>query len=255
MAESARDARVVVVTGGGRGLGLGIARRFALAGARVVLAELDAAAGTQASEALRREYLAAEYAPLDVRDPEQSRALVERLVAAHGRLDVWVNNAGVFRAGPAETLAREDWEACQAMLSGAFFCAQAAARQMLAQGGGVIVNVASVMAYAPVEGRVAYSTAKAGLVALTEALGIEWAGRGVRVVGVAPGVVPTEPVQAAMAQGLASRAAYERRTPLGRLGTVEEVAEAVFFLAGPEAAYVTAETLRVDGGWLAYQLF
>src|SRR5262249_13905296 len=161
----------------------------------------------------------------------------------------WVNNAGAFRVGPAETLARDDWEACQSMLSAAFYCAQAAGRQMLAQGRGVIVNVASVMAYAPVEGRIAYSTAKAGIVALTEGLGAGGAGGGGGVVGVARGGVPPEPVRAAIKSGLVSRATYERRTPLRRLGTVEEIAEAVFFLASPEASYVTAETLRVDGGW------
>jgi NAD(P)-dependent dehydrogenase (short-subunit alcohol dehydrogenase family) len=141
------------------------------------------------------------------------------------------------------------------MLSGAFYCAQAAGRQMLAQGSGVIVNIASVQGYQYIEGRVANSVSKAGLIMLTEALGIEWAGRGVRVVGVARAGVLTGQVRQEIAEGTASLEAYERRTPLHRLGTVEEIAEAVLFLASDEASYITAETLRVDGGWVAYQFF
>ena len=141
------------------------------------------------------------------------------------------------------------------MLSGAFYCAQAVGRRMLARRSGVIVNVASVNAYQPIEGRAAYSVAKAGLVSLTEALGIEWASRGVRVVGVAPGVVMTDLVAAGIVAGTASLDTYQRRTPMHRLGEIDEVAEAVAFLASPAASYIVGETLRVDGGWTAYQLF
>lgn len=248
--------KVVVITGAGRGLGFGMARRFGQAGAQVVIAEIDAEAGARAAESLRGEGLSAAFEWLDVRDPAQSVVLVDKLVKERGRIDGWVNNAGVARKGPAETLPLEAWdESIAVMLSGVFYCSQAVGRQMLAQGSGVIVNVASVNAYAPIEGRVAYSTAKAGLVSLTEALGVEWARRGVRVVGVAPAVVMTEMVQKGIAERMASVGAYERRTPMHRLGTVEEIAEAVLYLASDEASYITAETMRVDGGWVAYQLF
>jgi NAD(P)-dependent dehydrogenase (short-subunit alcohol dehydrogenase family) len=151
---------------------------------------------------------------------------------------------------------REYWDdSIAVMLSGTFYCCQAAGRQMLGQGSGVIINVASVTGMVHEKERVAYSAAKAGVVALTEALGVEWAGRGVRVVGVAPSVVLTDMVKDAIDRGAGTRETFERRTPLGRLGTVEEIAEAVFYLASDEASYIVAETIRVDGGWAAYQLF
>jgi NAD(P)-dependent dehydrogenase (short-subunit alcohol dehydrogenase family) len=248
--------KIIVITGAGRGLGLGLARRFGQTGAHVVLAELDEAAGRLAAAALQAEGLAAIFAPLDVRDSAQSLALVVDLVVQYGRLDVWVNNAGISTIAPAETLTRQQWDDLIAVnLSGVFACAQAAGRQMLAQGQGVIINIASVTGLVHIEGRAAYSVAKAGVIALTEALGIEWASRGVRVVGIAPGVVLTDMAQAVFDQGIATRATYERRTPLRRLGTVDEIAEAALYLASEEASYITAETVRVDGGWTAYQLF
>jgi NAD(P)-dependent dehydrogenase (short-subunit alcohol dehydrogenase family) len=248
--------KTVVITGAGRGLGLGMARRFGQAGAHVVIAEIDGETGAHAADALCRDGLSAQFEPLDVRDPAQSVALVDKLATARGQIDVWVNNAGVAHKGPAETLALDEWDQSIAvMLSGAFYCAQAVGRQMLKQGRGVIVNVSSVNGYQAIEGRVAYSTAKAGLNMLTQALGIEWAKRGVRVVGIAPGVVMTDLVKKGIAEGTASIEAYERRTPMHRLGTVEEIADAVLYFASDEASYIVGETMKVDGGWVSYQLF
>ena len=227
------EGRVVVITGSGRGLGFGMARRFGQDGAHVVIAELDPDTGTHAAAALSGEGLSAVFEPLDVRKPEQSLALVERLVKAHGRIDVWVNNAGIAHKAPAESLSLEAWdESIAVMLSGVFYCSQAVGLQMLKQESGVIVNVASVGGMKHIEGRVAYSVPKAGVIILTQALGIEWAKRGVRVVGIAPGVVMTEMVQKGIDEGTARLDAYIRRTPLRRLGSIQEIAEAVFFLAG-----------------------
>jgi NAD(P)-dependent dehydrogenase (short-subunit alcohol dehydrogenase family) len=253
MAEPDFKGMTVVITGEGRGAGLGMARRFGQAGAHAVMAGRDAKIGANATDVLRADGLSASFEALDVRDPAESLRLVQKVTAEFGKIDIWVNNATVSHMSSAETFPREWWEATIAVnLSGAFYCSQAAGRHMLSRGQGVIVNVAAVDGYRPMEGRVAYSVAEAGVIMLTQALGIEWAGRGVRIVGIAPGAIadatipdevegPTQP--------------YERRTPLGRLGTVEEMAEAVLFLAGNEASYLTAETLRVDGGWVAYQLF
>lgn len=126
---------------------------------------------------------------------------------------------------------------------------------MLAQGRGVIVNLASVNAFKAIEERAAYCTAKAGIVMLTQALGVEWAERGVRVVAIAPGPVETDMVKELFVQGKASADLYKRRTPLHRLGTLQDVVDATLFLASDHASFITAETLRVDGGWVAYQMF
>ncbi len=248
--------QVVVITGAGRGLGLGMARRFGREGAHVVLAEREVALGAAAAEALRAEGLNASFEVLDVRDAAMSIALAEAVTRAHGRIDAWINNAGVSHLGPAESLSQLDWDdSIATMLSGTFYCCQAAGRHMLARGAGVIVNIASVTGLMHETGRAAYSTAKAGVIALTEALGIEWAKRGVRVVGLAPGVIMTEMVQQTIADGQGTQAAWERRTPMRRLGSIDEVAEAAVFLSSAEASYIVGETLRVDGGWAAYQLF
>ncbi|MGQ9905092.1 MAG: SDR family NAD(P)-dependent oxidoreductase, partial [Anaerolineae bacterium] len=220
------------------------------------IAEANETTGRTAAESLRAEGGSAQFEPLDVRDPQQSAALVDKLAGQRGHIDVWVNNAGISRLAPAETMPLSDWDdSIAVMLSGTFYCSQAVGRHMLARGKGVIVNIASVTGMVHHHDRAAYSVAKAGVIALTEALGVEWAGRGVRVVGVAPAVVLTEMVRATVEAGQGALDVFERRTPMRRLGTPEEIAEAVFFLAGDEASYITAETMRVDGGWVAYQLF
>lgn len=250
------NQEIVVITGAGRGLGLGMARRFAQTGAHVILAERDPALGIGAAEALRAVGLSASFELLDVTDAEQSRTLVAKVAREQGRVSTWVNNAGISRLGAAETLAQRDWDdSISTMLSGTFYCCQAIGQHMLAQGQGVIINIASVTGLLHEQGRVAYSTAKAGVIALTEALGIEWAKRGVRVVGIAPGVILTDMVRQTVEEGQGDLAAWERRTPMRRLGTVEEIAEAALFLSSAEASYIVGETLRVDGGWTAYQLF
>lgn len=250
------NQEIVVISGAGRGLGLGMARRFAQTGAHVILAERDPALGIGAAEALRAVGLSASFELLDVTDAEQSRTLVAKVAREQGRVSTWVNNAGISRLGAAETLAQRDWDdSISTMLSGTFYCCQAIGQHMLAQGQGVIINIASVTGLLHEQGRVAYSTAKAGVIALTEALGIEWAKRGVRVVGIAPGVILTDMVRQTVEEGQGDLAAWERRTPMRRLGTVEEIAEAALFLSSAKASYIVGETLRVDGGWTAYQLF
>jgi NAD(P)-dependent dehydrogenase (short-subunit alcohol dehydrogenase family) len=227
---------VAIVTGAAGGLGAAIAEALAAEGAIVARTDVSGAD-----------------VELDVRD----RGSVERAVAAvaaeHGPPTILVNNAGVNRIGPSETLEEELWaEVVDVNLGGAFRCSQVVGARMLAAGGGAIVNVASISALVGMPGRAAYCATKAGLLGLTRALAVEWAARGVRVNAVAPGYVQTPMVENALAQGLLSEEALLERIPVGRLASPEEVAQAVVFLASPTSGYVAGQVLLVDGGWLAY---
>jgi NAD(P)-dependent dehydrogenase (short-subunit alcohol dehydrogenase family) len=242
MAESSFNDKIVVIAGNGQELGLVLARSFVVAGSRAVI--VAAPAGERNAEmfsALQNEALPVVYEELDICDPLQSAALVVRLVERYGRVDILVNSSTITAMSPAETFPANVWEeSISRILSAAFYCAQAAGRQMLSQGRGVIVNLTSVLGVKAVEGYVASTVVHAGLQGMTNALGVEWAGRGVRVIAVA---LPLE-------MGDASR-----RTPLRHAVTPGQIANTLLYLTSDDAAYVTAETIRVDGGWSAYQLF
>ncbi len=245
------ENQVVVVTGAGRGIGYALAERFASEGAKVVIAEINAEIGREAAATLN-----VTFEQLDVRDAKAVKSVVERVVAGHGKIDVWINNAGVAHKGLAVDLEPEDWDAdIGVMLSGAFYCAHYVGKVMLEQGHGAMVNVASVNGFLAQKARAPYCAAKAGLIMLTKVLAAEWAEQGVRVNGVAPGVVMTDLVQQGIDQGLVTEEAYVSRIPMGRLGELNEVVEAVTFLASSEASFMTGEVMKVDGGWTAYHLF
>jgi 3-oxoacyl-[acyl-carrier protein] reductase len=179
-------------------------------------------------------------------------ALVARVLDRFGRLDALVNNAGAGQLAPSESLDRDVWrQVIDLDLSAAFFCAQAAARPMLAAGRGVIVNVSSLMGPVGLAQRAAYSAAKHGLEGLTKTLAAEWARRGVRVMSVAPGYVATELLAGTMEAGGFTFEQVAGRTPLGRLAEPEEVARVVAFVASDDASYLTGSSILVDGGWLA----
>lgn len=243
--------QVVVVTGAGRGIGYALAERFQQEGAKVVIAEINAETGKAAADKLK-----ATFEQLDVRDAQAVARVVDSIVARHGRIDVWVNNAGIAHKALAVDLEPEDWDAdIGVMLSGAFYCAHHVGRVMLKQGKGAMVNVASVNGLFAQKARAAYCSAKAGLIMLTKVLASEWGAHGIRVNAVAPGVVMTDLVQQGIDQGLVTEQSYLSRIPMGRLGELNEVVEAVTFLASSEASFVTGEIMRVDGGWTAYHLF
>jgi NAD(P)-dependent dehydrogenase (short-subunit alcohol dehydrogenase family) len=246
-------APVAIVTGSTSGIGLGVAARLADDGYRVVVngrqqPKVDAAVQQLAGPARTLAGVAA-----DVTDEVQVARLVDQTTARFGRLDLLVNNAGQPNVAPAEDMTAAAWRATIDIdLTAPFLCAQAAARVMLSQGSGVIINISSIFGRTGNAGRAAYVAAKHGLDGLTKALASEWSPRGIRVCGVNPAYVQTPLVDAAMAAGGFGAAELSRRTPLGRLGTSDEVAALVAFLASPAAAYITGESVAVDGGWLAY---
>jgi NAD(P)-dependent dehydrogenase (short-subunit alcohol dehydrogenase family) len=232
----------LVVTGGGHGIGEAIGRRGAAAGWSVAVWDVDLEAARQVADSLGTE---AQASRVDVTDESAVQDALARLPAAPSAV---VNNAGTVRFGPLLELDRADWERAIAVnLTGAFVVARAAARAMKDAGTGCIVNIASIngVAAAPYAG--GYSASKAGLIMLTQQMALEWAPFGLRVNAVAPGLIDagmSEPIYA----DPQVRELRTARVPLNRLGTAEDIAEAVLYVIGEGASYVTGQTLVVDGG-------
>jgi NAD(P)-dependent dehydrogenase (short-subunit alcohol dehydrogenase family) len=252
MSTPSLDGRVALITGGGRGLGLSFARHLGALGAACVIAEKDEAAGQAAEAALRSEGVTARFVPVDVTQCETVDRAAARCLEEFGRLDIWINNAGVALHRASEEVTAESWDLSIAiMLSGTFYGCRAAGRIMLENGGGTIINIASINGMVAQSGRAAYSAAKAGVIRLTEVLAGEWGPRKVRVNAIAPGVILTELSERAIKSGAATVEIYEQRTPAKRLGRLDELRNAVVFLASDASSYVTGQTLRVDGGWVS----
>jgi len=245
--------RVAIVTGSSSGIGEAIAHELAGAGAAVVINSRSRERAEPVAQAIDAGGGRAIAVAADVTDSAQVAALVAETVQRLGGLDILVNNAGAGFIAPSERLAEEDWRrVLEVDLTAPFLCAQAAGRYMLERGRGVIVNIASALGHTAMPGRAAYTAAKHGLIGLTNVLGTEWAARGVRCVAVSPGYVATELLRANMRRGGFDESTLERRTPLGRLATPEEVARVVAFVASDAASYMTASHVQVDGGWVAY---
>ena len=259
MDEHSLEGKTAVVSGVAAEDGLAMARRFGRAGARVVIAHENADAAASMASTLSGEGLDVTHKTVNMRDADQIRGLVDEVARQHGSIEIWVNESFAECLGAAETLSARAWNDCiEANLSSAFWCAQAVGRHMLGNGGGVIISIATNDGYMATEGRSALCVANAGLIMLTQALGVEWAKRGVRVVGIsrtAPGMVEASDPSEDSSSGPTPADQLYRRIPLRRRCTPEDLAEAAFFLASEQASYITAETIRVDGGWTAYQFF
>ncbi len=239
--------RAALVTGGSRGIGRAIVLRLARQGADVAFSyrgNAEAAASAVAEvEALGCRALAIQ---ADAKSAEGAEAMVKAVLEAFGKIDILVNNAGITRDNLIMRMGSDEWsDVIDTNLSGAFYALKAVTRPMLKARGGRIINITSVSGQAGQTGQANYSAAKAGLIGLTKAAARELASRGITVNAVAPGFVLTE-----LTQDLpdALKAQITERTPLGRFGTTDEIANAVAFLASDEAAYITGQVLAVDGG-------
>jgi len=249
------SGRVAVITGGGGGLGAGIARRFAQAGAAVVVHYRTS--GPEA-EALVRAIKAGGGKAVAVSGDLTQGADVERLMVetleAFGRLDVLINNAGLYPQSDLLEMSEADWDSVLAAnLRSVFLCTQAAARRMIAQGdGGAIVNIASIEGANPAPGHSHYGAAKAAVIAHARAAAQELAPHGIRVNTVSPGLLWRDGIERAWPDGVRR---WHGRAPLQRMGMPEDVADACLFLASPGARWITGANLLVDGGVSAKQLF
>ena len=252
--------QVVVITGAAAGIGYGCARRFAAEGAKVVLSDIDAAKGEAALESLKGEGAEAVFVACDVGDKAQVEALIAAVVAAFGRIDCLVANAGIVKGADFLDFTEEDFDAVlRVNLKGVFLCGQAAARQMVKQGPrtgegadgscGSIVNMSSINAVVAIPTITSYCVAKGGVNQLTKVMSLALADKGIRVNGVGPGSINTEMVRAVNADPDA-RKRLMSRTPMGRLGEPEEMGNVAVFLASSDASYVTGHTLYADGGRL-----
>jgi NAD(P)-dependent dehydrogenase (short-subunit alcohol dehydrogenase family) len=244
---NAFEGRVALVTGAGSGIGEACAVMLAQRGARVLVADLDTAAGERVSAAIGG---AAAPFTVDVSDPDQCTAMVAAAVDTFGRLDVAVNNAGIAGASaPTGEYPLDGWRRVMAVhLDGAFYCCRAEIGAMKEAGGGSIVNMASILGSVGFQNAPAYVAAKHGIVGLTRAAALDHAADGIRINAVGPGFIQTPLLDDAPAEVIAGVAALH---PLGRLGAPREVAELVCFLASDAASNMTGGYYVADGGFTA----
>lgn len=246
------QGRVALVTGGGRGLGLAVARALAQHGARVAIAGRDQATLAAAADELERLQPGCRAHVVDVAQEESVAVLDAWLDGEFGRLDVLVNNAGInpfYRA--AESTPMSEWQqVIDVNLTGVFLCCRVFGARMLARREGSIINVSSVAGHVGLAKTAAYCAAKGGVELLTKSLALEWAGQGVRVNTIAPGYFETD-LTAGMRDHPVLADRLLRKTPLGRFGVPAELGGAAVFLASAASSYVTGQSVLVDGGWTA----
>jgi NAD(P)-dependent dehydrogenase (short-subunit alcohol dehydrogenase family) len=236
--------RVCIVTGAAQGIGEACARRFAREGTKLVIVDIDDRRG----QALAKE-LGALYVHCDVGDKADVDAVVARTMHAHGRIDVLVNNAGIFKAADFLDVTEEDFDAVlRVNLKGSFLMGQAVAREMANAGRGAIVNMSSVNSVLTIPTISSYNVSKGGINQLTRVMALALADKGIRVNAVAPGTIATELAAKAVLTSEEAKARIMSRTPMKRLGEPAEIADTVAFLASDAASYITGEIVVVDGG-------
>lgn len=245
------EGRVAIVTGGSKGIGRAIVRRLCQEGAVCVIANRNQSEGQEYACDLTGEGYQVVAIPTDVSKVEDIRKLVAEVLARFGKIDILVNSAGVNVRKPAIEYTEAEWNLMvDVNLKGTFFACIEVGKHMIAQRDGTIVNMASLQSEEVLSRRSIYAATKGGVRQLTKALAVEWAKYGVRVNAISPAFIKTP-----MVEEVLSSPSWQRliltRTPLGRPGTPEEVAELVLFLASPRSSYITGANIMIDGGWTA----
>ena len=236
--------RVCIVTGGAQGIGEACIRRFARENAKVVIADIDDARGLALAADLNGLYV-----HCDVGDKAQVDALVSKTIATHGRIDVLVNNAGIFQAADFLEVTEADFDAVLRInLKGSFLVGQAVAREMARSGKGSIINMSSVNGVLAIPNITSYNVSKGGINQLTRVMALSLVDKGIRVNAVAPGTIATELAAKAVLTSDEAKARIMSRTPMKRLGQPSEIADTVAYLASDAASYITGEIIVVDGG-------
>jgi 3-oxoacyl-[acyl-carrier protein] reductase len=246
--------KATLVTGASRGIGRAIALALAREGADVALncsASVDMA--EEVAQEIRGLGRRAAVIPADVADKAQVAEMVKKVVREFGKIDILVNNAGMTAVGASVELEESLWKrGIDVLLTGVFFCSQAAGKEMIPRQSGKIINIASIAGLGAFPERACYCSAKAGVIQLTRVLGCEWAKYHINVNAIAPGYVKTSQIEKLIAEGKYDEEGLSARTPMGRLVKCEEVADAAVFLSSEESRFITGQTIFVDGGWSAY---
>lgn len=243
---AAFEGKVAVVTGAARGIGQAIARRLAQEGADVVICDLQAEWLAETAGIVERLGRKALPLAVDVGDSEAVNACINEVVKVFGKVDIMVNNAGITKDTLLVRMSDDDWDAVlRVNLKGTFLFSRAVAKHMMKQRSGAIVNIASISGVIGTAGQANYAASKAGVIALTKSTANELAARGVRANAIAPGFISSKMTDA-LSEDV--RKQYLSRIPLGRFGTVEDIANAVVFLASEQSSYMTGQTLHVNGG-------
>jgi glucose 1-dehydrogenase len=242
--------QVVIVTGGAQGIGRACVEAFAAEGAAVVIADIDAEGGEKTADAIKAQGGRAKFIQTDVGDAGQAQRLVDQTLKGFGRLDVLINNAGIIKTAEFLEIGEADFDAVlRVNLKGVFLVGQAAARAMVRQGRGAIVNMSSANAVVAIANQVPYVTSKGAVNQLTKVMALALADKGVRVNAIGPGSILTDLLKVVMNDEAARRRILSR-TPMGRCGEPAEVAKIALFLASDDASYLTGQCIYPDGGRL-----
>ena len=251
------DAKVAVVTGAGSGIGAAIATLFARQGAHVVALDIEAAAARATAEAIQAQNGKAQARRCDVGDAAEVRAVFSAIVAECSRIDIAVNNAGIAHVGTVLTTNEADFDRVfRVNVKGVYLCAQAAVEQMLAQGGGVILNMASTVAHVGIPDRFAYSMSKGAVHTMTMSIAADYVKKNIRCNCISPARIHTPFVDGFLAKNYPGREKemFQKLSldqPIGRMGKPEEVAFLALYLCSDEASFVTGQAYPIDGGFLA----
>jgi NAD(P)-dependent dehydrogenase (short-subunit alcohol dehydrogenase family) len=248
------QGKVALVTGGASGIGRATAMIFAREGAKVAVADVSSGGCEETAAMIKRAGGDAFSLGCDVSKSAEVQAMVQQVIKSYGRLDFGFNNAGVSPAGGRiGEIPEDDWDRVIAInLTGVWLCMKHELAQMVAQGGGVIINTASIMGLVGERRTGAYCAAKHGVVGITKTAALEYANKNIRVNAVCPGSTMTPMMRRGLDRDPRLEAAYKKSHPLGRLGTPEEIGEAVMWMCSDEASFVTGLALPVDGGYTAH---
>ena len=242
------EGKIAVVTGAARGIGAACARRFAAEGAAVVIGDILEEQGEATAQSIRDAGGAAAFVACDTGDGPQARALIAETLSRHGRIDVLVNNAGIFTIADFLDVTEEDFDrVLRVNLRGYFLVGQAAARAMVDAGSGSIINMSSVNGVMAIDTIAAYVVSKGGVNQLTSVMSLALAPKGIRVNAIGPGTILTE-LSGSLLTDEAARRRVLSRTPMGRVGQPEEIAGIAVFLASDDSSYVTGQVIYADGG-------